>query len=384
MTKKLLILLYIIFCGLKTFSQDSAYINFLLKRICEQQVKSDAFFITGIFPSYINRNEKFSTKEKDNTIFYNVLTDYVLSDYYNKLTRENKILADSIHINTKKLLPSFKNKKSRNTYNYWRTDTSFKFPYTWWIPMLRGHVTLPDDMDDTVLGLLANDTPDSSAEAMHQLMQQFIHDGKKLKTTYSTYSNYQTYSTWFGKKVPVVFDVCVLSNVLSFVEKYHLPYTHADSAAIALLVKTIETNDYIKHPEFVSPYYGKTSLILYHVSRLMSTANIESLEKLKPQLVNEAKRQLNNSNNILEQIILSSALIKWGEKPKDIQLPSINEIEKAIEQNPLPFFIGNIPSYLKQPIKENMINRKMLMFYHYCPAWNDALLLEYLLLKQKP
>ena len=381
MVKKYLLLFFILIISLHTFSQDSAYINFLLKRIYEQQVKADDYFMPGIFPSYISRHEEFSTKKKDNTIFYNVLTDYVLSDFYNNLSAAGKIIADSIHARTKKILPSFKNQKGRNTYNYWRTDSAFKFPYTWWIPLLRGHVTLPDDMDDTVLGLLANEAPDSSAEALHQLMQQFIHNGSKLKTTFTTYRNYKTYSTWFGKKVPVVFDVCVLSNVLSFVQQYHLPFTAADSAAIALLAKTIESGDYIKHPQFVSPYYGKTSLILYHLSRLMSTGKIEALEKLKPQLLNEAIQQCSHSNNILEKIILSSPLMKWGQSPAAFALPPISEIEKQIEQNPLPFFIGNIPSYLKQPLKENMINRKMLLFYHYCPAWNDALLLEYLLLK---
>ena len=381
--KKYLLFFLIFFIGLNGFSQDTATIHFLMKRIYEQQVKTDEYFMHGVFPSYISGTQKFKQRKKDNTIFYNVLIDYLLTDYQDLLSPENKILADSIKKHTVQLLPQFKNIKSRNTYNYWRTDSSFKFPYTFWIPLLRGHVTLPDDMDDTVLGLLAGDAPDSVAEEIHRLMQQYTNQSDKLKTTYSTYKNYKTYSTWYGKKVPVVFDVCVLCNVLSFVQKYHLPFTVADSAAVQLLVKTIETNDYIKHPQFVSPYYGKTSLILYHLSRLMQTGRIPELEKLKPQLIEEAKEQLKISDNMLEKIILSSSLMKWGEVPAIIELPPVSEIESVIEKNSMPFFIGNIPSYLKQPLRENMIDKNILLFYHYCPAWNDALLLEYLLLKTK-
>lgn len=383
MMKKLIIVLVHFFIGLNVFAQDSMYINYLVKRISEQQIKKDKFFMPGIFPSYISGREKFNTKKVDNTIFYNLLIYYNINEYYPLLNDENKKLADDINNNTKKLLPKFKNKNGRNTYNYWRTDSTFRFPYTWWIPIVRGHVSLPDDMDDTVLGQLANDATDSVASQIHALMQQYINTNGNLKTTYSTYKKYKTYSTWFGKKVPVVFDVCVLCNVLTFIEKEHLPFSATDIAAVDLMVKTIETNDYIKHPHFVSPYYGKTSLILYHLSRLMSAGKINELEKFKSQLIDEATSQLNNSDNVLEKIILSSALIKWGEKPAVLILPPVAQIKNEIEKNNFPFFIGNIPSYLKQPFKENMINRNMLLFYHYCPAWNDALLLEYILLSQK-
>ena len=63
----------------------------------------------------------------------------------------------------------------------------------------------------------------------------------------------------------------------------------------------------------------------------------------------------------------------------DFGSTNFSEIESVIEKNSMPFFIGNIPSYLKQPLRENMIDKNILLFYHYCPAWNDALLLEYLL-----
>ena len=43
------------------------------------------------------------------------------------------------------------------------------------------------------------------------------------------------YSTWFGKKFPVVFDVSVLCNVLSFIQQNNLQWTKADSASLKQL-----------------------------------------------------------------------------------------------------------------------------------------------------
>ena len=318
-------------------------------------------------------------KQKDNTIFYNTLIAYTLKENYERLTSDQKIICDSIIARSTRTSSHFKNNK-RNTYNFWRTDTAFRFPYSWWIPIFKGKTSLPDDMDDTVLGLLMNDENNDSAEALHQLMQVYINSKPPLKTTYKIYAHDSAYSTWFGKKVPVVFDVSVMCNVLSFVQQQNLQWTKADSASLQYIIKTIQRNDIEKHPAFVSPYYINTSIILYHLARLMSIKPINELEYLKPGLVELAQQHLKSSGNILEKILLSSALIKWNVKPENINIESIriNEIEK----NNLPFFTGNIPSYFKRSVKGKFIDLGLLMYYHYCPAWNDCLLLEYLILSE--
>jgi hypothetical protein len=379
--KRLIMFSVLCFIANSAMAQDSLNIDYLLDRIETQQLKRNDFFMDGVFPSYINSSRKFKTKKKDNTIFYNALVVYTLKENYNKFPAEQKIVCDSIIARSIRVLPKFRN-KTRNTYNFWRTDTTFRFPYSWWLPLFRGKTTLPDDMDDTVLGLMmdydGNDNSDT--KAVHALMQTYINAKPPLKTTYKIYARNSAYSTWFGKKIPVVFDVSVICNVLSFVQQNNLRWTKADSASLQLIIKTIQRNDEVKHPAFVSPYYGNTSIILYHLARLMSIKPIYELEQLKPQLISIAGQRLQSSNNILEKIILSSALLKWNENPPPLNL-NIDDV-KNIENNDLPFFIGNIPSYFKQPWKENFINLRLLMYNHYCPAWNDCLLLEYLLLKQ--
>lgn len=363
----------------KSSAQESITVDYLLYKIETQQLKRNDFFIEGVFPSYINASRKFKTKKKDNTIFYNTLIVYVLKDNYSKFNHEQKIIVDSIIARSQRSSTYFKN-KTRNTYNFWRTDTATKFHYSWWLPILNGNSALPDDMDDTVLGLLMNDENKDSAEVLHQLMQAYINSKPPLKTTYKVYQNDSAYSTWFGKKFPVVFDVNVMCNVLSFVQENNLQWTKADSASLQYIIKTVQRNDIVKHPAFVSPYYANTSIILYHLARLMSVKPISELENIKPQLIQIANNELQSTNNILEKIILSSALIKWNQQPQQLNI-NANDF-KNIEQNNLPFFIGNIPSYFNRSLKGKFIDLRLLMYNHYCPAWNDCLLLEDLLLKK--
>ena len=374
---RLAIVLPFIFFTVTTTAQDSLTIDYLLDRMETQQLKRNDFFIDGIFPSYISGKRKFKTRKEDNTIFYNALIVYTLKDDCHKFSIEQKIICDSIISRSMRALSKFKN-RNRPTYNFWRTDTSFRFPYN---SLLFGpKKTLPDDLDDTVLGLMMLNNDDST-KAAHALMQAYVNSNPPLKTTYKVYSHDSAYSTWFGKKMPVVFDVSVLCNVLSFVEKNNLQWTTADSASLQLIVKTIQRDDISKHPLFVSPYYGNTSIILYHLARLMAIKPVPALEQLKPGLVALARERVQSSNNMLEKIILTITLLKWNENPPVLNLTT-NDV-RDIETNDLPFFIGNIPSYFKQPWKEDFMGLRLLMYYHYCPAWNDCLLMEYLVLKQQ-
>ncbi len=367
--------------ALPSFSQDSLT-NFLVKRIAAQQMTTDAFFIKGIFPSYISNDEHFSNHQKDNNIFYNGLIGYTLKNIKPSLSENNQRLVDEMLDASRETFSHFKNQKGRDTYNFWRTDSTFVFPYTKWIHFVKKTPNLPDDMDDTVLSLFALGADDSDAEAVHQLMQHYINcDSNKVKIDEAAYQNIPAYSVWFGKKFPVVFDVCVMSNVLSFVQTHNIKWTAADSASLNVIITAIKNEDFINHSLEVSPYYGRTSIILYHLARLMSIKPIPELEAMKPNLIADAVNEFAATDNVLEKIILCSAIMKWGYNAPAITLPEENKIERVIEKNDMPFFIGNIPSYLQSGEKKFLLMNDMGLFYHYCPAYNDALLLEYLALK---
>jgi hypothetical protein len=384
--KFFILLIVIIVCASvnTSLAQDSALTHYLLKRISEQQIKSDDYFLAGIYPSYITNKEKFSDRKKDNNIFFNGLVDYTLKEIKPLTSDADQLIIDSILSNSRLLYPKFKNQKARNSYNFWRTDTTHQYPYASFLKLFGKKITLPDDMDDTVLSLLALDADDSTAEQVHQLMQFFVNaDTNKVRSVIKDYDSFPAYSTWFGKKFPVVFDVCVLCNILTFVQKYNLQWTKADSAGLNVIVKTIENNYHITEPIYASPYYGKTSIILYHIARLMSVKEISELEALKTKLITDAANELSHSDNTIEKIILSITILKLGYTPPVIGSISATDVENRIEKNDFAFFIGNVPSYFHDTFRKYATTNHMGLFYHYCPAWNDVLLMEYLVLKNR-
>ena len=364
-------------------AQDSSLIHYLLGRIAQQQSQASDFFLKGLYPSYISKQEKFSARKKDNNIFFNGLISYTLNEIKQEADAASQQIIDATLNKAKPVFKKFKNAKGRTTYNFWRRDSTYDYPYAGMLNPFTKNISLPDDMDDTVLSLLALDADDSTAKEVHELMQQFVNsDSNRVRSIIEEYRQLPAYSTWFGKKFPVVFDVSVLCNVLSFVERYNLEWTKADSASLQIIIKTIEHNYHFSKTVYASPYYPKPSLILYHVARLMSIKPIPQLEALKTKIISDAAKELALTTNTLEKIILNSTILKLGYEPPVINI-NINDVEKQIEQNDFCFFVGNVSSYFKDLQKAFATANEIGFFYHYCPAYNDVLLLEYLSLRNK-
>ena len=82
--RKYSLFIFLFIISLHSFAQDSALMNELMQRIAAQQASSNAFFIDGIFPSYISNHPHFSKHKKDNNIFFTALVDYTLSNLYSE------------------------------------------------------------------------------------------------------------------------------------------------------------------------------------------------------------------------------------------------------------------------------------------------------------
>ncbi len=275
----LLLSILLLFC-LPSFAQDSSLVHQLLQRIEFLQKQTN-----HNFPTYIASKKKFATIQQDDNIFYASLISFTLSKYIS-LPASDSLLIDSIQTKINRSYPHFQNKNGRSSYNFWRTDTPFIFPYTKWIRLLKKNTSLPDDMDDTVLSLVAQDADSTRAAEAHAIMQEYVNKKGKTKTIDKKYRSFKAYSVWYGKHFPPVFDVCVLSNILYFVQQYHLQWTAADSASLNAIVQSIVSNDYINKPLFVSPYYGNTSLIIYHVARLMSYSKHSTVRSVENKTYN--------------------------------------------------------------------------------------------------
>ncbi len=383
MRKKIIGSIFFLFTCLLYSSANDSLIHRLIRRLDQLQLHHESYFPQGLFPSY----QQYSTKEhplkNDVNIFFTGLTAVTLKQLRPYLQQEDQIICDSIFQRIKIVAAKFKNRKGRNTYNFWPTDTLKLFSNTGVLKFVAGQKAIADDLDDTVAMLIVLDEPDSSIRSLHAFMQGFTNKkGISTKTALKGYENFDAYSTWFGKKMTVELDACILSNILGMIQTYDLEWTKADSASLDFLTKMVKQKDYVDHPDIMSVYYKTTPIILYHLSRLMSIKPIAPLEQYKKQLIDDAIQIYSTSNNLLDKMILRTALLRWG-----VSLPGelviTENIQDDIEHNDFNFFIGNVACAMPRYIAFPLFNSGLTRYYFYCPAYNDVLVLEYLILQKR-
>lgn len=366
-------------------ANDSIVISRLLSRIDALQVKQDGLFPKGSFPSYRTYALNKHRSKADDNIFFTGLIGFTLQNILPELSPSQQQQAYTILENIQPVFPRFQNRKSSlNTYNFWRTDKPEVFPNSGFINLFNKKWALPDDLDDTVISLMAQKKSDSIAVKVHKFMQGFTNSvNKPIKNTFEEYKKTKAYSTWFGVKMPIEFDLSVHTNLLYFVQFYNLPWTAADSATLYLIENSIKTYQHINHAEYVSPQYARSPVILYHIARLMSLKPIPILEKLKPQLIEDTKKVLYSSNNFLDQVILSTSLLRWGFLPPEIVARETSDLIDLLEDDMFYFFIANRGSIMSDRLKKIVTKSRLGIFYYYCPAYNHLLLLENLALRKR-
>ncbi len=367
-----------------SYANDSLVMSQLLQRMATLQSKQSGVFPKGIFPCYrlyaLNRDRE----KADVNIFFTGLIAFTLRDIKTELTTTQQQQAADIITQTLPVFSKFQNQKGRPTYNFWPTDTPQIFPNAGWMNVFNKSQALPDDLDDTVISLLALNATDSTAKQVHDRMQMFTnHNGKQVRNTFKNYRSIGAYSTWFGQKMPVDFDVCVLANVLYFVQSYNLAWTKADSASLQLIEKVLEDRKHITAAPYVSPHYSRLPNIVYHLSRLMSLKPIPSLEKFRGQLIEDTKQALTDASSFMDEVILSTSLLRWGIIPAQTNTHAASSLEQLVEEENFSFFIANMASMLPDPLKQWMGGTGVGKFYYYCPGYNNLLLLENLVWRKK-
>ncbi len=369
---------------INTKANDSLLVSYLLQRIDTLQCKVNGVFPKGMFPSYRTYALNTQREKADPNIFYTGLIGFTLREIYSELPlnyqqKVTKILENSIPV-----YPLFQNTKGRHTYNFWYTNPPKILPNSGWLNLFDKYMSLPDDMDCTAINMLALNVPDTIAKQVHNLMQSFTNNGnKKTIGMLAQQGNLGAYDTWFGKKYPVEIDICVLANILCFTQHYNIPWTKADSLSLSLIENVIAQKQHITQPIDVSPYYSRTPKILYHLARLMSVKPISSLERYKGQFIEEAKSLLLGTNNFMDQIILQTALLKWGVNMSNINIIKTNSLTELIETDTFSFFNGDWANKFKDPFKKWMRFSKFSKFNWECEAYNNVLVLEYLIWKNK-
>ena len=376
---------FLLLLSLNLIANDSLLISRLLQRIDHLQAKDNSVFPKGSIPSYRLYALNKTRYKADINPFFTGLVAFTLQDIKKDLSPTQQLQASTIINNTQTVYPIFQNRKNkRDTYNFWPTEKPQIFPHSGWLNLFNKSRSLPDDLDDTVIILMAQNKSDSTAKAIHAFMQGFTNnENKKIINTFPEYQRIGAYSTWFGVKMPVDFDISVLSNVLYFVQFYNLKWTAADSASLYLIEDMIKTNKHVQFSNYVSPHYATLPNILYHLSRLMSLKPIPSLEQLKPKLIEDTKKALVSATTFMDQVLLSTSLMRWGVQPPAIMIDETKSLIDLIEDEQFYFFIASMASMLPDPWKKRATNIGLGTFYYYSPAYNNLLLLENLVWQKR-
>jgi hypothetical protein len=379
--KRIQSILFIVCCALAVrgntqSSTDTLWSYQVLTKIQALQ-QTNIGFPPGIFPSTRVYAYNKNNSKNDPNVFFTGLILLTLKKYEKQCTPFQQGIINQIVKDGLSSVGLFKNKSGRDTYNFWRTDTPQIFPNAGLLNKFDKSQSLPDDFDDSVILLWAQEVSRERAAVVHDSMQLYANSKvKTVKNTLAPFKNLPAYSTWFGKKMPIDFDMAVLCNVLSFVNAYDLQWTPSDSASLQLITTAIDNKWHLNKADFIAPHYAKPAVILYHIARLLSAGNqqnIQTLIALKPTLLKQTDSLLIISKDPLEAILLNTARVHFGGTPNDAsQTPD----QATIEQSKYPFFIANMASMLPSPIKRPLSKLAFAKFEYRCPAYNLALLWE--------
>jgi hypothetical protein len=109
----------------------------------------------------------------------------------------------------------------------------------------------------------------------------------------------------------------------------------------------------------------------------METYRLDSLNEWKPQLRADAHKLLGQTKDIMGRIVLGTTLIRLG----DTSVASIWPADlDQVEEQRFRFYIANISSLFPHWIRRMFLHSPICIYQFYSPAYNDALLLEYLVL----
>lgn len=364
-------------------SNDSVLIKELVKEIAAMQVQQDGKdFYAGQFPSFRECAGAPHNYQPDNNVFFTAISAFTLKNLLSYVDEENKKTLQSVIDKAVRIYPYYQNRYGYPYYNFWPTHKPI-MPHTYYFKYLKSVFGQGEDSDDSVMILLGEDNSDSASAALKkQLIKTANLSQKKIISTFKKYRNIPAYSTWLGLRMTPDFDFAVQCNILYFMLEKKLPLVKQDTATIYLLQRMIANKDYMKSPVYISPYYVHSSILLYHIARLLGKFSIPELDAYKPQLIADIQTEISSSNNIMDQIILRTALLRLGVNAPELGLNSLHEFNNS-NKDQFVFFQARAAFSYPTPFKQIFLHWSYINYYFYCPVYNKILLLEYLVEKNK-
>jgi hypothetical protein len=363
-------------------NKHQTLIDSLIEQIASEQITIKKDFYPGMFYSYRGIAAPPYNYQPDNNIFFSAIGAFTLKNMQPALTNANQKALDTIINKVVAIYPYFKHKNGLPYYNFWPTGAPI-MPNSLFFKYLTNIFLQGEDADDSAMVLMSSDADDSTSAVLKDRMNAISNlatPKRNIKSTFKRYRKYPAFTTYLGTKMPVDFDFAVQCNLLYFTYKQHLPFSEQDKGTLALITKMVEERLYMKRPVYISPYYVKPSILLYHLTRLMAAFKPSSLEPFKPQLINDLKLLQSKSNNTMEQILISTSLLHLGAESPALKIVSIADFENS-NQKKFVFFQARPAFWYRSPLKQIFLHMPYLNYHFFSPTYNKVLWLENLALR---
>ncbi len=345
--------------------------------------EGDKDFFPGTFSSFRECGGRPYNYQPDYNIFYTAAIAFSLRNMLPHLSFENAIAARNIIKKAIAAYPHYQKTTGFPFYNFWPRGKNI-LPHTYFLQHVTSVLDRGDDADDTVLMLMSMDVDDSLRKLVKKRMVEVSNlstPKRQIRSTNKKYRRMAAYSTYLGYNIPVDFDFAVHCNLLYFMHDSQLPFVEQDTATVELLRDMVQQRKYVKTPVFISPYYVKRPILLYHLARLMGRFKIDALEPFKPQVIKDIKSELKRSKNLLDKVILTTSLLRLGISSPQLTLTT-KDLEKIGEMD-YPFCQARAAYGFVSPFKQIFLHFGYFIYYFYCTAYNKTLLLEYLVERNK-
>ncbi|HTB30686.1 MAG TPA: hypothetical protein VK808_01595 [Bacteroidia bacterium] len=346
----------------------------LLAEIKSLQSKgTNKLYPEGVFPS--QRKNMVTVREDDNS-FFTALIVFTLLRQKKYFSDEELKIVEEIKQQAKKAFPLYENKNGKHTYNFWRTEKNAHFPNGNILSKF-DFLRLADDVDCTALVYLASGYSENEITYLKdKLLYHSTLPVKVSKNTLPHYKNLKLYSTWFGKYIPIETDICVIANLLYLLFESNASFNNYDLDCIKFVCSVIINDEHKTQAIRVAPYYPKTSIIIYHVARLLTVTTHPDLLHLKVKLKADIFQYLSGETHPMEKIVLNTSLMWLGETD------NIDQLEMPAD-NSFPWFIAGMLTSMDNQVAKWLAPLPIFHIQFFCAAYMKTLFLEYKMEKGK-
>lgn len=163
-------------------------------------------------------------------------------------------------------------------------------------------------------------------------------------------------------------DVCAILNLLYLFHTHDLPLSKVDKDSFEFLIKSIDKID--SKPFEIARHYAHPVLIVYHYARFMSKFP-SVLDDAKSEIIKIAYSLLEKEGVFMNRLILSTSLLKLGERPKEIDLKKLNFKDFYT-------FIGAPFAPFSNTLFQKLAGKSTFQMFWKSDIHNKALVVEYL------